>query len=192
MIDILKKLYTSKELAEYYTYETTTEFDVGIIIAVNENEFALQSFSISGNRDGIVAYTTNNIFKIQTNTKYIEKIKKLSDNISLSDTAKKINKNAIFNYLLHISQKNKTVLSIKLLANDNEDFTGFVEEINDNHCKFRVIDEYGYDDGFVYFKTRDITELAYMCDKEYRFMKLWQINHSETQRTQCDDSSVCD
>lgn len=181
MIDILKKLYTSQELAEYYAYEDTTAFDVGIILAINENEFALQSFSINGNRGGIVAYTTNNIFKVQTNTKYIDKIKKLSDNISLSDTAKEINKNAIFNSLLQISQKNKTVLSITLLANDNEDFTGFVEEINNNNCKFRIIDEYGYNDGFVYFKTNDITELAYMCDKECRFMKLWKMNHTVMQ-----------
>ena len=182
MIDILRKLYASQELAEFFAYEDTTTFDVGIIIGINENEFALQSFSISGIRGGIVAYKTNNIFKIQTNTQYIEKIKKLSDDISLSNTAKEIKKDAIFNSLLHISQKSKTVLSIKLLDNDNEDFTGFVEEINNNNCKFRVIDEYGYDDGFAYFKISDIIELAYMCDKECRFMKLWQINQ-KTQET---------
>ena len=178
MLSILKELRETQEFAEFYTNGDSQACDVGIVVALNDDEFALQVYSINGERGGIVAFPTDDVFQILSNTNHIMKVKKLSNDICMSEVAKEIDENSIITSLMKIAINRSEVVSVKLLGNTECNFIGFVEYVNENECKFRIIDEYGYDDGFGYARISDITELAYMCDKERRYYRLWKINNS--------------
>lgn len=75
MLRILKELRDSQEMAEFYTNGETDVFEVGNIVALNDKIFAYRSFSINGDQIGIVAYSVEDVFQVQTKTQYIEKIK---------------------------------------------------------------------------------------------------------------------
>lgn len=176
MLNILKELRKTQELAEFYTNGETETFEIGIVIALNDDILAFQSFTKNGYDDGIVVFPVNSIFRVETNTQYLNKMKKLILDFSITETAKKIDNGDIINSLLQIALQKREIVSVKLLDNDSIDFTGFVERIENEECKFKIIDEYGFEDGFGYANINDITEMSYMCEYDKRIFKLWQFN----------------
>ena len=178
MINSLKNLSKTQEFAEIYTDSETDVFEVGKIVALNNKIFAFRSFSMNGDQIGIVAYSVDDVFKIRTKTKYIEKIKKLCSEKDYSDIDKEIDENNIIESLLKIALNKKEIISGKLKGNNDFNFTGFIESIDCDELKCVIIDEYGYEDGFCYAKISDITELAYMTEEERRCFRLWKINNS--------------
>lgn len=178
MISILKNLCKTRELSEYYANGETNTFDVGIAVSLNDREFAFQSYTKNGEWDGIIAFMADNVFRVQTQSQYIETVKKLIGDISVSQIANEIDENDIFGSLLRIALNRKEIVSIKLMDNTEIDFSGFVESIDEDDCKIRIIDEYGNDDGFGFARISDITEMSYMCAYDQQRMKLWKINQS--------------
>lgn len=178
MLSILKELRKTQDFAEFYTNGETEIFEVGNVVALNDRIFAFRSFSINGDQVGIVAYSVDNVSQVLTGTRYLDKIKKLCTDKPYSEIAKEIDENNIIASLLNIAINSKEIVSVKLLENTDYNFIGFVESIDGNECKFRIVDEYGYEDGFGYANINDITELAYMTEKERRYFRLWNINTS--------------
>lgn len=176
MLSVLKKLKKTQEIAEFYTDGETDVFEVGNIVALNDKIFAYRSFSINGDQIGIVAYSVEDVFQVQTKTQYVEKIKKLRSDDDYSDIEKEIDESNIFASLLEIALKRKEIISGKLIGNNDYNFIGFIESIDGDELKCKIIDEYGYDDGYCYAKISDITELAFMTEKERRYFRLWKIN----------------
>lgn len=182
MLNILKELRETQELAEFYTNGETEIFEVGNIVALNDKIFAFRSFSSNGDQTGIVAYSVEDIFQVLTNTKYIEKIKKLCTDNSYSDISNEIDESNIMLSILNIALNRKEVISVKLMGNNDYNFIGFVESIDDNEFKIKLLDEYGYEDGFGYASIKDITELVYMTEKERRHFRLWQFNQQNEKK----------
>ena len=178
MIGILKELYKTQKFAEFYTDGETDVFQVGNIVAQSDDMFAFRAFSINGDQIGVVAYSVNRISQIQTETKYIEKIKKLCDRDDYADISKNIDDDRIMQSLLETALGRKEIVSVKLLENDDYNIIGFPESVGDDGCKFKIIDEYGFEDGFAYAKISDISELAFMTERERRYLRLWKINAS--------------
>lgn len=181
MLSILKELRKTQEFAEFYTNGETDIFEVGNIVALNDKIFAFRSFSSNGDQTGIVAYSVDDIFQVQTKTRYLEKINKLQCNNDFSNISIEIDEKNIMSSLLNIAMKGRKIISAKLLENSDYNFTGFVEAIDGGECKFRLVDEYGFEDGFGYAKINNITELAYMTEKERRYYKLWNFNCSNNE-----------
>lgn len=178
MISILKNLCKTRELSEYYVNGETNTFDVGIAVSLNDREFAFQSYTKNGEWDGIIAFMAEDVFRVQTQSQYIETVKKLIGDICISQIANEIDENDIFGSLLRIALNRKEIVSIKLMDNTEIDFSGFVESIDEDDCKIRIIDEYGNYDGFGFVRISDITEMSYMCAYDQQRMKLWKINQS--------------
>ena len=84
---MLKKLKELSRLANKVSLYTntnindTSHFLYGIILAVDENKIAVQLISPDGENDGIVAFDTEEVFRIELDGQYAEKMKKLSSNI---------------------------------------------------------------------------------------------------------------
>ena len=82
---MLKKLKELSRLANkvslYTNINDTSHFLYGIILAVDENKIAVQLISPDGENDGIVAFDTEEVFRIELDGQYAEKMKKLSSNI---------------------------------------------------------------------------------------------------------------
>lgn len=176
MINVLKELYKTQELAEFFTNGETETFEVGTVVALNDDMLAFQSYTKNGFDDGIVVLSVDSIFRVETNSQYLNKMKKLISDFSISKIASLIDENNIIDSLLHIALERKEIVSVKLLGNKYIDFTGFVERIENGECKFKVIDEYGFDDGFSYADIADITEMSYMCEDDKRIFRLWKCN----------------
>ena len=49
--------------------------------------------------------------------------------------------------LLETALGRKEIVSVKLLENDDYNIIGFPESVGDDECKFKIIDEYGFEDG---------------------------------------------
>lgn len=179
MLRILKELRDSQEMAEFYTNGETDVFEVGNIVALNDKIFAYRSFSINGDQIGIVAYSAEDVFQVQTKTQYIEKIKKLRSDDDYSNIEKEIDESQIFASLLKIALKRKEIISGKLMGNNDYNFIGFIESIDGDELKCKIINEYGYEDGYLCARISDITELAFMTEKERRYYRLWNINTAD-------------
>lgn len=179
MIKVLKDLCASKEMACFYSnYDNTENFNVGVVLAVNSKEIALQLVSPDGNDDGILVIEADDIFRVARNGLYMDKIKKLCPNFSLSDISDKIDENNIFESLLKAACTTKEILSIELVDSGIIDVTGIVEAVEDGECTIKEIDEYGYDDGYAYFEIGNVTQIDYSREEEKRILKLWNLNKS--------------
>lgn len=178
MLSILKEFRKTQEFAEFYTNGEKDIFEVGNIVALNDKIFAFRSFSMNGDQIGIVAYSVDDVFQVQTKTKYIEKIKKLCSKEAYLDIDKEIDENNIMESLLKIALNKKEIVSCKLMENNDYNFIGFIESIDGDELKCEMIDEYGCEDGFCYAKISDITEISYMAEEERRYYRLWKINNS--------------
>ena len=196
MLKILYELCLSKEMACIYTnYNDTSKFHFGTIIAVNEEEIAIQTISPDGENDGIVVIGTDYINRVETNSQYIEKMKKLcaGDSLFLNDL--EIDNNNIINSILLFAFKEKEVVSIELIDSGYNDVIGIIEEIDDIECKIKQFNEYGYVDGELYFRVNDITKVAVLTQDEKRIMRLKKINYqgnTEGKTEQSGDGSLID
>lgn len=178
MLKILNELYQSQDMACIYAdYNDTSKFHFGTIMAVNEEEIAIQMISPDGENDGIVVISITNINRVETNSLYVQKMKKLCAGGSLFLNDLEIDNNNIINSILLFAFKEKEVVSIELIDSGYNDVIGIIEEIDDVECKIKQFNEYGYVDGELYFRINDITKVAVLTQDEKRVMRLKKINY---------------
>ena len=179
MIKVLNDLCVSKEMACFYSdYNKTENCDVGVVLAVNDKEIALQLITPDGNDDGILVTDVDEIFRVERNGLYMDKIKKLCSNFSLSDISGQIDENSVFESLLKAACTTKEIVSLELVNSGKIDITGFVEAVEDGECTIKQIDAYGYEDGYTYVEISNISRIWYGSEYEKRILRLWNINKS--------------
>lgn len=177
MMKILCDLYKSKEVASIYTNDQDTDkFHYGKVLAVNENEIAIQMISPDGNDDGIISLAVECVFRVDIGGQYAQKMEKLYSEDSLPDYTNLVDNDNIFMSLLSSAMKYKQIVSLELINSGYNDIVGVVEEIKDNECIVKVIDEYGNEDGLSYVLFTDITKIAYSTEDEKRMMLLYKPN----------------
>lgn len=182
MLRILSELRRSQKMVSIYTdYQETNKFHYGVVIALNEKEIAIQMLSPDGESDGIIVMDAENVFRVEENGQYDEKMKKLCPNNPLPLFNEALDENEIFESLLSIASIEKSIISIELVDSGYNDIVGFVEEIEDGMCKVKQVDEFGYEDGFSFFLIRDITKITYLSQDEKRLMRLWQIRNKSSE-----------
>jgi len=186
MFKIFSKLYQSRELACFYNdYESNETFYVGYIVAFNKTEIAIQLISVDGADDEIIVINIDNIFRVETEGKYIEKIKKLIPFSQINDFSNALDEIEIYKSLLKFAYDKRGIVSIELNSSGFSDVVGFVEDINKDVCSINQIDEYGFDDGHSYIKIDDITEISYSRIKEKRLIRLWNFNKNTGDGSSC-------
>ena len=177
MLKILKELCVTKEMASFYSnYEKTDSFHVGTVLAVNDEEIALKLVSPYGEDDGVEVFNVEDIFRVETEGKYLEKIKKLCTDSSVLEFNKKINESSIIESILTIACDKKEMVSVELIDSGYTEIQGFVESVSGDECKFRQVDDYGYEDGVAYVKICNVTQVSYARTEERRVLKLWKMN----------------
>lgn len=177
MLNILSKIYTSKEMFSLYkNKEDIDSFLCGIILALNKKEIAIQMFSPDGNENGIIVLDINKVFRVDTNGQYIEKIKKLCSLNRPVSSLKLLNEHDILQSVIFLAIQTQKVVSIELMNSGYNDIIGVIKELKDDQCSIKLIDEYGFEDGFSYVSIQDITEITYSSADENRIHKLWELN----------------
>lgn len=177
MLKILSDLFLTKKLASIYiNNDEPTKFYYGTVLALNDEEIAIDMLLCDGGNDGIVVNKVDKVYRVETDGQYDAKMKKLcmlnpyhlfkgnldNDNITLS--------------LLLIAQETAEIVSIELLYSGYDDVVGFIEQIENGQCKIKKIDEYGYEDGYAYVDIKDITQVTYQSEYEKRIKNLWKLS----------------
>ncbi len=175
MKDKLLELKKQNKNISIYCCEDTNNFSYGKLLSVNDCEFALLMYTPYGLYDGIIVKSIDEILRIEYDGQYDQKMQKvLSQNTAAENYC--IDDSQITSSVLELSLKQNRIVSIELLNSGYDDVVGFVDEIFDNKCIIKLVDEYGYEDGYSCIKISDITQVVFDSERENLFLKLWQIN----------------
>lgn len=177
MLKILKNtMKESGQISVYANINDTSKFLYGKILCADEDWFSLYMVSCDGTFDGIIVKPIESIIKIETDGQYDEKMKKLCNLSSLPNFPYKLKEGAIKVSVLQIALETRKVISLELLESGIDDVVGIVEDITDEFCKIKQIDQYGMYDGFSFVKINDITQISYDSQEEKTVLKLYEVN----------------
>lgn len=163
MINKLNKLLKTKTVCEIYADTNNTDkFIVGNISGVDDEFCLITNFDYYGNYDGIICLTNNDIYRIQTNTRYVTAIKKLmaqkNDLIVQSLPTKDI-LNAVINQLVN----SKCVCQIELCDSEFVTLSGIIKtyDCKSGIVELELIDDYGASDGETIIDVQTINLITY-------------------------------
>lgn len=165
MLSILTDLAQLQELACIYSnHNTAGNFNVGRIAAVDEDFTLIYSITTNGGFDGYYIQDTESIVRVDTNNRYLEKIKKmlakdLPAPIEIPDEY-----DDLVRVLLNHAYRNGSYVSFELGDSGKFDVDGIILELREDICRLLLTDEYGYPDGISNFAIDEITRGE--CDSE--------------------------
>lgn len=140
--------YENKLVEISYNY-TSDILDVGYIVSEDDKDILVQVFDIFGFKNGYKLILKENISKIATKTKYLEKVKKLitinskesiqNSYIFQEKKIESLDEENIFYSLLNKALKEKMICTLITVAGE---IFGFVHEIiEDEYVKIKYIEK---------------------------------------------------
>lgn len=133
MYSELLKAFKSNKNCSFYTDDECDKFIYGKIIALNEDEVAIQMYNTDGTCDGVIVKTVSDFFRIEYDSKYNQKMEKLIETDTFEDSVE-IDGNAVFD----------SAIKSAIIKN-------FI---------VRQIDDYGCDDGVTSFVFNTATQIT--------------------------------
>lgn len=177
MLNILNKIYSTQKTVSIYTNgDETDKFNFGKVIALNDEQIAVQMISPNGEYDGVIVMNIEKVIRIETDGQYELKMQKLcSLTKPLLPNVNLANEN-IFESAMLSSIKDHCIVSVELLDSGYIDIVGYVKKIENGQCEIKQVDEYGADDGFSCFSIDDVTQICFASEDERRIEKLYELN----------------
>lgn len=175
MEKILEELKENqKSCSLYINVQDTSKFVFGKILELNGMHIMFFSISPDGEYDGVLLIKIDNILRVEYNDLYSARMSKLikDKNFSCKFDFISIENNNLVELMLNSLLKEKIIVSIELLDSSMYDVIGFVEEINENICKIRQVNDDGQDDGITYIRMDDITQISADSSDERRILRL--------------------
>ena len=165
IINTLQMIKNMDLLALIYSDpENTDSFSAGYISCIFSDDIIINHITSYGRYDGFVVKRIEDIYRIETKSKYCTKLSKLAKQYNnLYDSISIHNDSGILSLLWFALKKEKYV-SIGLCDNDLVDFSGKVISVDSKTVKVQSYDEYGDSDGENVFSIEDITFVS--CDGE--------------------------
>ncbi len=163
MTNKLKTLLQNQRLCEIYSNtDHTDKFSVGYIVAVDKHNCLLQAVDFYGQYDGLSCFLLDEIYKIQTNTQYLQAIEKLIKYRNAITIKSFQTDTILFDMLSDISKK-KRICEIELCDSNLADAIGYVKKVNANENKIEMslVDECGNNDGETIIDTQMISHISY-------------------------------
>ncbi|MCP1224315.1 hypothetical protein [Sebaldella sp. S0638] len=133
----------------YFNESKLNSLFVGYVDMVKDNIIRIRAVSPEGLNDGYILRRLSDIIKIERNTLYLKKIKKIAENLHYLEKNIEINNTKEKDLLtdtLKIAKKKKLLITL-YFDEDKSSLTGYVKELGDEEIKISVIDEYGMEDG---------------------------------------------
>lgn len=156
-------LYKEKICSFYDDNDDT--FRVGYLVDIDEQFAIFNIYTTRGYEDGLYLTRKEDIFRVDYENVYINRILKLSKLID--DNFCKIHLESettnLKEVLLRHARKTKLIVTVRLTTEDT--LTGFVYDINDEFTILNVLDEDGKPDGKSAIKTEFIDRI--WCDSGY-------------------------
>ncbi len=162
MIDKLKKVLNSKTLCEIYTNEYDTDkFIVGYVAGLDDEFCLIPNFDYYGRYDGVICLATDDIYRIQTNTRYLKAIEKLIKDTSIAERS--FPTGNVLNSVIDCLKEAKQVCQIELLDSDVVNVSGIIEAFDRQNgiIKLDCVDDYGTFDGECTIDVQAINLISY-------------------------------
>lgn len=162
----LQELTSLKEIVLIYTDDKDTEtFSVGYILAHSQNDIIIAYVDSLGNNDGFLGKKLSDIIKLEYKSKYSTKIQKLNKLKNNTIEPILLQNEFLFVDLMIYAYKFKKIVSIELFNSGIDDVIGYVESIEGNSAKIKLINNYGEYDGETIINMKNITLIS--CDSNY-------------------------
>lgn len=180
MIKLLNEMQKEQKYVSIYTNtKDLSKFIFGRILSVNNNYIAIYMISPDGLFDGILVIQTNDICRIEIDSQYSKELLKLISSNNQEQPEYNLDPEKIAESLLSISRDEKKLIAVELLKSGYDDIVGFVEHVENNLCKIKQVDSYGYEDGISYIKISDMTQISFNSLSENKTYELWKINNKK-------------
>lgn len=155
--EMLENFKKNKKLVSLYSnVENKDAFNVGFIVDYDSKFLLLNSISEYGKYDGILLIYIDDIFRIDIDSNYENKLLRLLNNKEITNYKfKKIGSciEKLFNY----AKENNSIISISFFDSDyKSDVIGKVKSYNTNLVEICCYDEYGKVDGISYINISEI------------------------------------
>ena len=154
------KLKQLKELDKYvsiYTFDDDKDrFWFGKIEALDEEFLLLRLYHVTGAPDGLKMLPVDDIFRVEFDDKYSERMKKLIGNVDSIPSG--ITEPVLISTVEYCKTAGR-VTTFSLTEDDNEDVTGVVEAVTDDVVTVKQIDYNGEQDGYTSFRLSDICHI---------------------------------
>ena len=163
LLEILEKSEKENKIISIYNNKfETNKFSVGYIINYDKTYYIMARISPYGEYDGYELGMVNDIYKIEYDGKYENKIKKLYDYKNQShNMLEKSGENLIYEFLNFVKDK-ELVISVELCDSNLCDAQGYVKKVSIDNIEIDLIDEYGYNDGITDIDLKTVTSIV--CD----------------------------
>ena len=169
----LQYFLETNKFISIYCNDNMNNFLYGKLLSLNDFEFALMLISPNGDFDGILAKEINNIVRIEFDGQYEEKMSKLIS-FDTEEYCCNIDNKDIKRAVLSLAMNTEKIVSIEFQNSQSVNIMGFVEKVEENLCKIKQVDDYGYYDGYSYVYISEITQIVYNSNDENRVYRLWE------------------
>lgn len=142
---------------------------VGYVTALSREHIVLSCVSPNGVPDGLLLRPVQKIFRITQESRYLEKIKRLSTGVQIENP--ELSGDLVF-ALFDYAKKNHYIVSIEFNDSGNNDIVGYIERYTDDECEVAQVAEDGREDGRTVFLTEDITQVTCNGQQEKNILRL--------------------
>ena len=158
----LKRLFEDKKVISIFTDEDDTDsFSTGILFDVTDCSIILAQISSKGLYDGYKFIQVKNIYSIEYDGIYENKISTLYDiQKQKHKEIENLSNNSVTN-LLEFAFLQKYVVSIELFESDLIDVEGIIENVDQEAITLKMIDKYGEFEGYKLININDITWMTF-------------------------------
>lgn len=154
-----------RPVAVYTDCEDTGRFSCGYISAVTQDELLLSAVSPAGRYDGFLIVRTEDVFALERDSRYTDKIDRLYRARGQRHPAVEVGRGeSLTAAVLRHAQREHMVVTIELWDSGLDDVQGFVGTVGDKTVTIRQLDDGGKSGGEIEILPEAITAL--MCDEE--------------------------
>ena len=172
-------IYIGEWVCIYTDIINTSKFIFGRVLAKDEINLAIQMLSPSGADDGILVKRIDSIFRIEADSKYVNKMLLLKNGLGNVDYSIELSEDIIASVLKYCIENNQ-IVSLEIEASGFDNITGKPIELNDFVCTIRQYNEYGEYDGFSHVEVARITQLCFNSLDEKTLEELVRIKQAQS------------
>ena len=155
----------SKPVSLYSDKEDTEHFSCGYILGATQEDVVLCSITPNGLYDGFLVLKTANIFAVEYDDQYTQKIQALY-------TAREqkhphlsfVENDNLMKNVLQYARDHSLVVSIELFDSQLDNIQGLVKEVDDEYLYVMQLDDSGCADGKICVLMEAVTSVS--CDAE--------------------------
>jgi hypothetical protein len=163
-------------ISVYDDVSDSDKFKVGFLVRFTERYALFNCITTRGYEDGYYLTLVDDIYRIDTNSQYLEKIYALWNGLKQKRKDVFAIKSDVITDLLAYSQENELIVSIFLFEQQSTSITCSIKEISDDTIICAVVDDYGRDDGTTHIQKADIVRIYCNSGNERNLQYLREIS----------------